>query len=162
MTKSRLLIVHVQRGFVNDKTRHVPDRVAALQESFDAVIITRFYNPQKSLHRKLIGEAGFAVGAAAGQLAFTPRADARICDVPTYGVDTPFIEELRTDTAPRVHLCGIATETAVLAAAIALFSAGIEPVVLGHACGSDQSLALHDAALQILKRAIGARQVIGS
>jgi len=163
MSTSRLLIVHVQRGFVNDNTRHVPARVAALQDTFDHVVITRFYNPQRSLHRKLIGEDGFAVGSAAGQLAFAPRSDALICDVPTHScVTEAFIAELRLKLVPRVHLCGIATETAVLAAAISLFDAGIEPVVLAHACGSDASPGLHDAALQVLRRVIGARQVIGS
>ena len=45
---------------------------------------------------------------------------------------------------------------------VGLFEAGIEPVVLAHACASAAGHADHQAGLQILKRLIGDKQVIGS
>ncbi|MGE5442745.1 MAG: isochorismatase family protein, partial [Bacteroidota bacterium] len=73
-----------------------------------------------------------------------------------------FLDRLRRDAVSRVHLCGIGTDSSVLISAVDLFEAGIEPVVLAHACASAAGHADHQAGLQILKRLIGDKQVIGS
>lgn len=162
-TTSHLLIVDVQSGFINDWTAHVPVRVSALQDSFDCVVATRIYNPQRSLYRKLVGWNDFSLGSVDTQLAFVPRPDAAIIDKATYScVNETFIERLRRDAISRVHLCGIGTGGAVLVSAVDLFEAGIEPVVLAHACGSVGGHEEHHAGLQILRKLIGKKQVIGS
>jgi nicotinamidase-related amidase len=163
MPASQLLIIDVQSGFINEWTAHVPLRVAALQDSFDCVLVTRLYNPQKSLYRKLIGWSGFSLGSVDTHLAFTARSDATIIDKSSYScVNTTLIERLRGEAISRVHVCGIATDGSVLMSAVDLFQAGIEPVVLAHACGSAAGHADHQAGLQILRRLIGQKQVIGS
>ncbi|MBK8176410.1 MAG: cysteine hydrolase [Rhodospirillales bacterium] len=163
MTASQLLIIDVQNGFLTEWTAHVPARVASLQESFDFVVATRLYNPQKSLYRKLIGWTAFSLGSSDTQLAFTPRDNATIIDKSVYScVNEAFVERLRREGISRVHLCGISTDGGVLASAIDLFEAGIEPVVLAHACGSSAGHAEHQTGLQVLRRMIGDKQVIGS
>lgn len=163
MGGSPLIIVDVQKGAINDWTAHVPARVEGLQGSFDEVIVTRLYNPQRSLYRRLIGWNQFSLGSQETQLAFAPRAEATIVDTSSYNtVSEPLISRFKTAGINRVHVCGIATEGAVLLTAVSLFEQGIEPVVLAHACGSDAGHELHEAALQILRRLIGPRQVIGS
>lgn len=163
MPSSQLLIIDVQTGFINDWTAHVPLRVAGLQDSFDCVLVSRLYNPQKSLYRKLIGWSGFSLGSPDTQLAFGVRPDATIIDKSTYScVTAPLLERLRKETIGRVHLCGIATDSSVLMTAVDLFQAGIEPVVLAHACGSPTGHGDHQSGLLILKRLIGDKQVIGS
>lgn len=160
---SHLLVINVQKGFVADGAVHVPARVESLQDSFDEVIVSRFYNPQKSLFRRLLSEERYPLGSSETQLAFQPRPDATIIDYPSYScVNTTLLERLRRAAVGRVHVCGVATETSVLASVIDLFEAGIEPVVLAHACGSTIGAHMHEAALQILKRLVGPRQVIGS
>jgi len=141
----------------------VPARVGSLQDSFDHVLISRFYAPQKSLHRRLVSGDGFALGSVDTQLAFTPSATAMIVDTPVYScISDSVLDTMRSQGIARVHLCGIATDKAVLKCALDLFDGGIEPVVLAHATGSDAGPALHEAGLQILRRTIGERQVIGS
>ena len=163
MTASQLLIIDVQAGFINEWTAHVPGRVVSLQESFDQVLVTRLYNPRKSLYRKLIGWSGFSLGSVDTQLAFTPEPAARIIDKSTYScVNEAFVDQLRRDGIARVHLCGIGSDGGVMMSALDLFQAGIEPVILAHACASVHGPAEHQAGLQILRRLIGARQVIGS
>jgi nicotinamidase-related amidase len=163
MPLSQLLIIDVQSGFINEWTAHVPMRVASLQDSFDRVLVTRLYNPQKSLYRKLIGWNGFSLGSVDTQLAFAPRTDATIIDKSTYScVNEGLLDRLRRDAVSRVHLCGIGTDSSVMISAVDLFEAGIEPVVLAHACASAAGHADHQAGLQILKRLIGDKQVIGS
>jgi len=93
---SQLLIIDVQNGFINEWTAHVPLRVAALQESFDSVLITRLYNPQKSFYRKLRGWNGFSLGSVDTQLGFTPSPDAVIVDKSTYScINDSLLERLR-------------------------------------------------------------------
>ena len=163
MTASQLLIIDVQTGFINEWTAHVPMRVASLQESFDQVLVTRLYNPQKSLYRKLIGWSGFSLGSVDTQLAFLADSTAKIIDKSTYScVNEAFVDRLRRDGIARVHLCGIGTDSSILMSAVDLFQAGIEPVVLAHACGSVSGHADHQAGLQILRRLVGDKQVIGS
>jgi len=163
MTASQLLIIDVQAGFINEWTAHVPARASSLQESFDHVLITRLYNPQRSLYRKLIGWTKFSLGSVDTQLAFAAESTAKIIDKSTYScVSEAFVDQLRRDGIPRVHLCGISTDTSVMMSAVALFEAGIEPVILAHACASVGGHADHQAGLQILRRLIGERQVIGS
>lgn len=163
MGESPLMIIDVQKGFINEWTAHVPARVESLQDSFDQVIVTRLYNPQRSLYRRLIGWNEFSLGSVDTQLAFSPITQAVILDKAIYsGLDDQLLKTFRAGAIARVHLCGIATESAVLLTAAALFEHGIEPVVLAHACGSDAGHELHEAALQVLRRMIGAKQVIGS
>lgn len=163
MPASQLLIIDVQTGFINEWTAHVPLRVVTLQDSFDCVLVTRLYNPQKSLYRKLVGWNGFSLGSVDTHLAFATRADATIIDKSSYScVNGALLDRLRRENITRVHLCGIATDGSVLMTAVDLFQAGIEPVVLAHACGSSGGHADHQAGLQILRRLIGDKQVIGS
>lgn len=163
MTASLLLILDVQTGLINESTAHIPARVDALQAKYPSIIITRLYNPQKSLFRKLLAWDALPLGGQAAQLAFAPRADARIIDKSGYsGVTAALLDDLRRDAISRVHLCGIATEGSVLASSLDLFDAGIEPVVLAQACASDADPSLHHAALAILRKTIGKRNVVES
>ncbi|MCP5366777.1 MAG: cysteine hydrolase [Hyphomicrobiales bacterium] len=161
MAEGILLIVDVQRGFINRDTNHVPDRVAALQDRFARVIATRFVNPEGSMHRRLLHWHRFAPGNGDIELAFTPRPDARILDKAAYTCLTP---ELRAqwihEGVDEVHLAGIATDNCVLKTAVDLFEARIRPVVHADACASHGGPACHAAGLMLLKRFIGAEQVV--
>jgi nicotinamidase-related amidase len=155
-----LIIIDVQRGFINPATAHVPARVDALQDRYGTVIVTRFVNPEGSAHRRLIGWHRFAPGSADTALAFTPRRDARIAEKHGYSCLTAEVRAvLDAGGAGEVHLCGIATDNCVLASAIALFEGGYTPVVLADACSSHAGAEYHDWGLRILRRLIGAAQV---
>ena len=160
MTAATLVIIDVQRGFINAATAHVPARVAALQADYASVIATRFVNPEGSAHRRLIGWRRFAPGSADTELAFTHEPHVRVIEKQTYSALT---DEVRTLLAAagttEVHLCGIATDNCVLASAIAAFETGLTPVVLGDACASHAGADYHDWGLRILRRLIGTAQV---
>ncbi len=156
-----LLIVDVQRGFINSWTAHVPTAVEALQRDYQRVIVTRFYNPPGSFYRRLIGWQRFGKESADFALAFAPPAGAPVLDKPTYTCVTPaFLEDLAGWRVGRVDICGIATDNCVLKCAVDLFEAGVEPVVLAAACGSHGGPECHKAGLLLLGRFIGTRQVV--
>jgi len=156
-----LLIVDVQRGFVNRWTAHVPAAVEALQRDFERVVATRFFNPEGSLYRRLIGWQRLAKDSADFPLAFRPADGAPVIDKATYTCVTPgFLETLAGWGVDKVHVCGIATDNCVLKCAVDLFEAGIEPVVLAAASGSHGGPDCHNAGLLLLGRFIGAGQVV--
>lgn len=156
-----LLIVDVQRGFINEWTAHVPAAVEALQRDYERVVVTRFFNPEGSLFRRLIGWQRLAKDSDDFPLAFQPPADAPVIDKASYTCVTgDFLETLAGWGVTEVHLCGIATDNCVLKSAVDLFEAAITPVVLAGACGSHGGPACHDAGLLLLRRFIGERQVI--
>lgn len=161
MSRDCLLIIDVQQGFINDWTAHIPARVEALQKDFGQIVAARFYNPEGSPFRRLIGWQRFAPGSQDTAFAYRPRSDAMIIDKPTYTCVTPeFLEGLQRTGRTRVHLCGIATDNCVLKTAVDLFEAGITPIVLADACASHGGPDCHEAGLLLLRRFIGEPQVV--
>ena len=161
MAENCLVIVDVQKGFLNDWTRHVPAAVATLQDRFDRVVATRFVNPEGSPYRRLIHWHRFAPGSTDTEFAFAPRPDAWILEKAVYGaVSDAFLTYLREHGITRVHLAGIATDNCVLKTAVDLFEQGVEPIVLADACGSHGGPECHECGLRLLRRFIGADQVV--
>ena len=156
-----LMIVDVQQGFITPDTAAIPARVEALQADFEHVYVTRFENPPGSPYRRLLDWKAFTPGTADTELAFTPRPGARVLTKSVYSaVDGELLDELAFLSAGTVHLCGIATDNCVLKTAADLFEAGLRPVVLTDACASHGGAEAHDAGLAVLRRLIGAAQVL--
>ena len=44
---SCLLIIDVQKGFINKHTKHIPKLVEDEQNKYENVYITQFFNPEK-------------------------------------------------------------------------------------------------------------------
>ncbi len=156
-----LLIVDVQLGFINASTDHIPALVEALQKKYNYIFVTRFYNKENSLYRKLIKWNRFDKGSDDFKLAFKPASNAVIIDKNIYScVDASFIKNLNENKIGIVDLCGIDTDICVTKCAVDLFESGITPRVLGNYCGSHAGHESHTHALGVLKRFIGRSQVI--
>ncbi len=161
MATPPLMIIDVQNGFINDATRHIPDRVQDLQQGYDRVMVTRFSNPEGSNFRRLIGWTRFKPGTDDTALAFTPRDGATIIDKTLYSCVTPeFLASLAADGIDCVHICGIATDNSILKCAADLFEAGLTPVVLADYCASHGGAEVHHCGLMLLRRLIGEAQVV--
>lgn len=159
---SVLLIIDVQQGFITPDTGHIPAAVEALQDDFDHVFVTRFENPDISPYRRFLNWHDFPPRSPETVLAFTPRDDARLIVKSVYTAVTPgLLATLEDLGAKTVHICGIATDNCVLKTAADLFEAGVRPVVLAKACASHGGPEAHQAGLVVLKRLIGASQVVG-
>ncbi len=161
MPSPALLVIDVQKGFLNDWTAHIPASIEALQDRFETVFVTRFNNPEASNFRKLMGWRRFAPGSEDTELAFTPKKGAIVIDKPAYGCVTPaFLERLRAGGIETVYLSGIATDSCVLKCAVDLFEAGPTPIVLADFCARHGGPECHECGLLLLKRFIGERQVV--
>ncbi len=156
-----LLTIDVQCGFINDSTEHIPKRVEALQNEYQYIYVTRFFNKKDSLYRKLIKWDRFDRHSDDFHLAFRPLARATIFDKSIYScVNKSFLEALNENHIGEVDICGIDTDICVTKCAVDLFEAGITPRVLGPYCASHAGVDAHRFALMTLERFIGSEQVI--
>jgi nicotinamidase-related amidase len=156
-----LIVVDVQRCFLNDYTRHIPERIAHLIERDQPapILFTRFVNQASSPYQRFLDwhacehepETLFAPELAAyarEELTFTKPGFAGISDEMKR-----YLQEQRYE---RVALAGIDTDMCVLKIALDVFDLGIEPTVLVDCCASTAGLQAHLAGLAVLARNIGA------
>jgi nicotinamidase-related amidase len=161
MTKTALLVVDVQKGFINKHTAHIPALIQALLPSYQTIFATRFYNPEGSNYRRLLKWHRFSLDSPDIELAFTPTENVRIIDKPIYTcVTDTFLGMLDELAITDIHIVGIDTDICVSKCAVDLFERGRTPFVLANYCASHAGPDFHKAALQIIARYIGQRQII--
>jgi nicotinamidase-related amidase len=159
-----LLIVDVQGGFLNDFTRHIPDRIARLIDTrdFDPVLFTRFVNVADSPYQRLLDwHACFSEPET--RLAPAIQRFATGDNVHTKyglaGLPRTLAAHLRERGINRIAVAGIDTDMCVLKTAMDLFDLGIEPIILTDCCASTAGLQAHFAGLAILSRNVGPLQL---
>lgn len=156
-----LLIVDVQNGFVNEKTKHIPIRVEKLQYNYDLVIATRFINLPDSPFRRLIKWDHLSPDTDEIELAFKPKEGVVVIDKYIYScIDEPFLRLLKDKGIEAVDICGIDTDICVTKCAVDLFERNITPYVLKDYCATHADADVQESALIILARYIGKTQII--
>jgi nicotinamidase-related amidase len=159
-----LLVVDVQRCFLNEFTRHIPERIARLilEGDYDPVLFTRFINAPDSPYRRYLGWHDCAEAPETDLASDLERfaADTRVFSKQGLtGLTEPLIAYLRQEKIGEVVLVGIDTDMCVLKVAMDLFDIGIRPVVMADCCASTAGLQAHLAGLAVLARNIGAQQL---
>ena len=156
-----LLIVDVQNGFVNNKTKHIPALVEKLQYNYDLVIASRFINLPDSPYRRLIKWNHLAPETDEIELAFKPKEGTIIIDKYIYScIDERFLQILIDNKIETVDICGIDTDICVTKCAVDLFERNITPYVLKDYCATHADADIQESALIILARYIGSSQII--
>lgn len=156
-----LLIVDVQNGFVNEKTKHIPMLVEKLQYSYDLVIATRFINLPDSPFRRLIKWDHLSPDTDEIEFAFKPKEGVVVIDKYIYScIDEPFLRLLKDKGIEAVDICGIDTDICVTKCAVDLFERNITPYVLKDYCATHADADVQESALIILARYIGKTQII--
>jgi nicotinamidase-related amidase len=164
-----LLIVDVQQGFVNERSRHIIPRVAGLAITWlkhgSPVYMSQFVNSPDSPWERWIHWSSLQ---SDDEIAIYPPLDTLADQATVYQKQTyssivgPFAEGLAESQWPEVIVCGIATDSCVLATALDLFDHGVRPLVVSDACASHAGKAVHDAGLLVISRNIGIDQVLKS
>ena len=156
-----LLIVDVQNGFVNEKTKHIPRLVEKLQYNYDLVIATRFINLPDSPFRRLIKWDHLSPDTDEIELAFKPKEGVVVVDKYIYScIDETFLRLLKDNGIEAVDICGIDTDICVTKCAVDLFERNITPYVLKDYCATHADADVQESALIILARYIGKTQII--
>lgn len=159
--RKALLIVDVQNGFVNEKTKHIPLLVEKLQYDYDLVVATRFINLPNSPYRSLIKWEHLSPETDEIELAFSPKEGAIVIDKYIYTcIDEQFLLLLKDNGIDVVDICGIDTDICVTKCAVDLFERKITPHVLKDYCATHADADIQEAALVILARYIGKSQIV--
>ena len=120
-----VMIVDVQRAF--SPPPEFVARIERYSRRFSCRILTRFVNPPRSLHRRVLREKSCAPGSTDLELLISPRAGDVVFDkIGRYGLTPAQVRRLQSQGIRRVTVCGLDTDACVLAVMFALFDAGIE------------------------------------
>ncbi len=159
--KKALLIVDVQKGFVNDRTKHIPPLVEKLQHNYEMVIATKFINLPDSPYRRLIKWNRLSPNTDEVELAFKPKKGVVVIEKYIYScINDSFISLLKNNDIDEVDICGLETDICVTKCAVDLFEHNITPYVLKDYCSTILDTAAQESAWIILARYIGKSQII--
>lgn len=160
MTNNALLVVDVQKGFINKITRALPQKIEKLQNKYQTVLALQFINLEGSMFRRELNWKRLSLNTEDVEFAFNIRPDAVIFAKYSYGATREFIEYLKENNITSIDLCGMDTDGCVTKVSMDLFDNGILPKVLGEYCGSSVSPLVHEQALISLKNIIGPKNVL--
>ena len=166
-----LVVVDVQMGFITEYSAPVVPVIADLldrwQSAGGASILTRFVNAPGSTYVRLIGWSELMPGDPSVDLApevarFAPAATA-VIDKGGYTALTPDVLALIAEHGwTDIVIAGMDTDSCVLATALTAFEAGLTPWVVTDACAAHAGPSVHEAALLVMSRFLGARQLVTS
>ncbi len=156
---SCLLIIDLQMEFLNEDSAELPSRIAKEQSRYRYVAATKFVNKPDSLYTQIL-EYKECQDSGSINMRHDGPVD-KIFEKTGYSGFTAELKEwLRSKKIEVVHVCGVDTDSGVLATSLALWDNGFLPIVLSSLCASLAGREVHEAALRILKRNIGSAQVI--
>lgn len=165
LSKSLLLVVDVQQGFMNQYTTPVLDPINKLVKHWEGkgwpVVCSRFVNLPGSNWRRL---RNWHELTSEPETLLAKNID----------INTPYIFKKSTYSAwshevsavclseqvSNIVLVGVDTNECVLATAMAIFEDGFTPWVVADACASGGGPEVHETAVTMLKNLIGDQQII--
>jgi nicotinamidase-related amidase len=156
-----LLIVDVQQAFISAETQHILPKIQELLPGYAHIAATQFYNPTVSNYRDLLNWQDCGKHEPGFSLALDLPDRVMIFQKHSYSCLTRGLRQVFLDLKiQEVHLCGLDTDACVLSTAMGIFDANLRPVVISSACASSGGIALHNNAITMLQRNIGAKQVL--
>lgn len=159
--KSALLVIDVQRGFINKYTKDIPSLIEQEQTRYDFVWSAQLEHKENSPFLKIRRYSGFSDIDSPEELAFNLRPDAKTIFKHGYSaVTNKLSDELKANNIIQIDLMGVDTDQCVLATALALFDLGITPRIVVDRCASTGGPEAHDAGVDVLRRALGDQNMI--
>lgn len=159
--KSLLLIVDLQKSFVNDKTRKLSIKIEQLIESdkFDLIAFTRFINSEESLWVNKLNFKG-CLTEEEKQIVIDTK-DYKVFDKSIYtALNKELREYIKENNIDKIYLCGLDTNACVLKTAVDLFENNYNVYVLQDYCMSNNGIKYHKFAIDNLKILIGKDSIL--
>ena len=154
--KKALVVVDVQKYFVNEKTSDIPKKIATYirENNFDFVLFSKFVNKKGSNWFRTLGWEKMT-GPPDTDIHETLKEFAdknNVFEKTSYSVFKAqgFEKFLKKNDIEELYICGIDINACVLASALEAFDLGYTPHVLKELSASHSKKELDDAALAIL------------
>lgn len=161
ITKSILLIVDLQCGFITPKTESVVGVIEKAINTLDyeVCVYSKFYNNEETSFSRILNWRKFR-SAKEQEIVLPIGSRDIVVSKDTYSAVTEELKRIvKEEKIERVYLCGIDTDSCVLATAFELFDNGIEPAIIIDGCASTGGDECHHAAEIIMKRSFGKENV---
>ena len=156
-----LLIIDLQKDFINEYTQFLPKKISELIERNDYknVVFTRFINDKNNVCYKRLKYTGCI--EESGKKIVIDTQNNEIVDKSTYTALTEnIIKYIKNNKIDEIYLCGIDTECCVLKTAFDMFENLYNVYVLKDYCASIHGTEVHNNAIKLLERNIGKEYII--
>jgi nicotinamidase-related amidase len=161
--RTALLVVDVQRGYVNEETQATAEAIGRLLDRaggrFALRVASRFVNTADAPTRRLLDSDSCSRPPDTDLFPPIQRDGVEVLSKNTYALGAPLTRLLEDAGAEALVIVGVDTHACVLHEALDAFDRGIRPVVPADLCASGDGPEAHDQALEILRRAIGTHNV---
>lgn len=161
MNETALVVIDVQNYFVNEHTKRVPERIVEYleKEKPSHVLFTKFVNtPDSNFARQL----NWNKCQHAPEIDFHPliepfTEEGKVFVKNSYSAfgARGFEVYLKKHRIREMRLCGIDTDSCVLATTFDAFDCGYTVKVLGDLSGSHSGQRFHEEALRIIAKNVG-------
>lgn len=158
---SLLLVIDVQKNFINKNTRDIPSRIENLIQNnkFNYIVFTKFINDKDSNFYKMLNYKGCMIEEDRRIVIDTK--DNKVLEKRTYTALTPeLMTYLKENKIKDIYLCGIDTDACVLKTAIDLFENNYNVKVIEYCTMSHSGRRYHKFAIKMLKKLIGKDSII--
>jgi nicotinamidase-related amidase len=158
--KTTLVVIDVQNYFVNDKTNELPAKIADFIENnkFDYILFTQFVNNENSNFVKLLN---WRKCFSSPDIDIHPTLTKFITPENTFRKTAysifkaaGFTDFLKKHDISKLFLCGIDTDSCVLASSFDAFDLGYEVKVIKNLCQSYSGSEYDNAAGKIIDKSI--------
>ena len=158
--KKLLMVIDVQKDFVNENNSHILQKIEDLinLNKFDDVIFTQFINNEESVWYKKLKYRGCLTEE--GRKIIIDTKNYKVFLKYTYSAINQELEKyLKDNNIDEIYLCGFDTDACVQETAIDLFEKNYNIFVLKDYCMS-YNLEIHNMTINNLKRLIGEDSII--
>jgi len=161
-----LLVIDVQKYFINDNTKHLPKKIADFidKNKFDYILFFKYFNHPDSnfvkIHHwnKMFGPP---------ETDIVPELTKYVTENNLFnkfsfsifrseGLD----EFLRAHSIKELYLCGIDTDACVFTSEMEAFEKDYNARVIGDLCASHSGIAYHRKAIDLIKENLGEQAVM--
>ena len=164
--KKALIIIDMQKGFINENTEHLIDKIEefAIKGNFHYIIGTRYINSELTACYKFEGWKDCMLGSEESHIVTKLS---RICDEVVdknkYSCwNEDFKDILKEEEIDQLVFVGVNTGCCVLASVLNAYDDVYDVVVIKDLCGSTNGLDAHIRGLQVLEDCITKERVITS
>ena len=161
MKNALLLIIDLQKNFINEFTAEIPYKIQKLINSnkFKHIVFTKFINDENSNFYKVLNYKGCMTEHDRNIVIDTK--DYKIIKKRTYSALNQELKKyISNNNIATIYLCGIDTDACVLKTALDLFDNNYDVKIIENCCMSHSGLEYHSFAIQILKKMIGNKNII--
>ncbi len=159
--KNALLIIDVQKFFINEFTKDIPKKIADFLETykFDFVLFFKFVNSKDSNFVKFLN---WQKMFSSPDIDIVPELEkfvtkGNVFDKLTFSAfkSEKFLKFLKENEIKELYICGFDTDGCVFSTVMEAFDLGFNVKVLQDLCASHHSKGYHKNAVEILKRNAG-------